>query len=67
MIAYHSFAEAAERQAKLLGVPSMKFAVVEYPKPTDPEELNRKKLQYLFEKSVEGLVAAPPKKVPAPQ
>ena len=66
MIAYHSFAVAAERQAKLLGVPGMKFAVVEYPVPTDTEELNRKKLQYLFEKSVESLLA-PAKKVPAPQ
>jgi len=64
VVAYHTFEGAARQGAKLLGVPGLRLAVAEYPKPTDAEEVNRKKLQSLFQQAVESLVA-PTRKVPA--
>ena len=64
-VAYTTFDGAARAQAKFLGLPDMKLAVIPFPTPVDSDETKRERLGQLFEMVAGHLLTETAPRIPA--
>ena len=64
-VSYTTFDGAARTQARLMGLPDMKLAVIPFPTPVDPEAVKKERVDKLFEMVVKHLTVDTAPRMPA--